>query len=192
MYRRSPARSFAGLVAGVLLLASAAPAEATDPEPENAAILGTAATLIPIAVGTGLLLTERGPDEGVRLASGLTTISLGAAVGPYAGQLYAGGGTDGLVTFALRSLTTGVFTTGLTLRLRGGEDQRDAAHALMVLGAIPTLLLAGYDIIDSMDTARESRIRTLGDGSGAADLFSVAVCGPIPCAAGLRVGRADL
>lgn len=174
------------ILVGLALTFSSVDARASDPEPENASILGATATLLPIAVGGALLLTGRRYKEGVRLASGLTTISLGAALGPYAGQLYAGGGSDALVTLGLRTVTTGLFTTGLTLRLRGGSEKRDLSYGLMVLGGIPALLLAGYDIFKAADTARESRIRVIGQGPLEGELYSVAVCGPIPCARGLE------
>lgn len=159
-----------------------APREArAEPEPLNASLMSATATLLPVAVGTGLLLTGRKDTEGVRLASAFSCISVGLAFGPWSGQLYAGSGVDGTVTMLLRTLTTGATMTGLGLTLRGGEDVKAPATALMVLGGIPTAILAGYDIIDAADTAREARIRPAADLATPEDLYSIAVCGAFPC-----------
>jgi hypothetical protein len=159
-------------------------AHAADPNPANASLLGATATLFPIAVGSGLLLTGRGQDEGVRLASALTSIGLGAAVGPSAGQLYAGAGVDGVVTLVFRSLTTGLTTTGLALAFRGSEEEEPAAFALIAVGGLTTAALAVFDIVDAADTAREARVRGAARRAEARALASILACGPIPCATG--------
>lgn len=169
------------LLASILLLAPTK-GWAAGPEPENAAILGATATLLPIAVGAGLLTIGRGSQEGTRFTAGLTSISIGAIVGPTTGQLYAGGGVDTVVTLLLRTVTGGLAVSGLGLALRGSEEEQTPAIALLSIGGATTLALAIYDIVDAPSTARESRIRASArSGPTHPELYSVAVCGPIPC-----------
>lgn len=180
-HRTGHGAALAGVTLGLgAALLTVSPAHAEPPDPTNAAIMSATATLMPVAVGTTLLLTERGDQEGVRLASGLSSITLGVVLGPYTGQVYAGAGVDGVVTLVLRSLTGGLAVTGTTLLLRGDEDQRDAATAMVVLGGIPAVALAVYDIWKAPDTARESRVR-FSSRAEHRELASVARCGPIPC-----------
>ena len=75
---------------------------AKDPDPVNAVLLCAASTALPVAVGSVVLSTGRGADEGVRLSSGLALIGGGAAVGPSIGQFYGRGGTNAWVTLGLR------------------------------------------------------------------------------------------
>lgn len=158
-------------------------AEAAGPEPENAAIMGATATLLPMAVGAGLLTIGRGYREGARLTAGLSAISLGAVFGPTTGQLYAGASVDTVVTLLLRSVTGAVAVSGLGLTLRGSQNERTPAIALLSVGGVATVALALYDIIDAPSTARESRIRAALPTPDP-ELYSVAVCGPFPCAEG--------
>lgn len=181
--------AFAALIALFAWAGRPGAVEAADPEPENASIMSATATLLPVAAGALLLSTGRREAEGVRFTSALTSISVGAILGPTTGQLYAGAGVDAAVTFFLRSLTGGLAVTGLALSLRGTEDDEAPAAALMALGGIPTLILAIYDIVDAGNTAREARIRramTPNRRHELDELYSVAVCGPFPCAAGFR------
>lgn len=174
-----------GLLSAAVLLSASPPARAADPDPTNAIVLGATATLLPIGLGTSLLLTGRREAEGVRFASALTSIGVGAAIGPSVGQFYAGAGVDVVVTLLLRTLTTGIATAGLGLTLRGDPDDRGTAIALMTLGGLPTVALAGFDVFDAASTAREARIRSVRlEPDEIRRLRGIAICGPIPCPIG--------
>ena len=129
------------------------------PNPTIASLLSVGSTLIPVGVGTGLLLTGRGPDEGIRFDVGVTTIAIGSIAGPTVGQLYGKGGWDALVSFILRAITGSVMSVGIALHLRGNEDSQSAGLPLLILGAIPTVLLAAYDVWAAQDSAKEARYR---------------------------------
>ena len=172
------------LLALSFTFASVQPAQAA-PDPVIASLLSTGSTLIPVAIGTGLLTTGRGADEGLRFDMALGTIALGSIAGPTVGMLYGEAGIDALVTFLLRLLTGGIMVAGLGLRLRGGENVRGLGLALLVVGAIPTGLLAIYDIFAAASAATEAR-RASGIGGSSAsllapELLSIARCGPVPC-----------
>ncbi len=155
------------------------------PEPVVASLLSVASTLVPLAITAGLFFTGRGVDEGIRFDVGLTTLGLGAIVGPSVGQIYGKGGGDAFITFLLRGVTGGVMLTGVGLRVRGREDLQGLGTALSLLGGIPTFFLALWDIIGAATSAKQARYDA-GHGYRTAldlpdDLISVAVCGPIPC-----------
>ncbi len=162
-----------------LLLAFPVEGRASDPDPVNAVLLGAAATALPIAAGAGLLAGGRGPNDGRRLAGALALMTGGAVLGPSAGRLYAGANTDAAVTLSLRALTGALATTGAALAYRGTDEQETTAIALLILGGLPTALLAVADIVGSADAARESRLRLVGQL--AAELRT---CGPIGCPVG--------
>lgn len=155
------------------------------PEPVVASLLSVASTLVPLAVTAGLFFTGRGVDEGIRFDVGMTTLGLGAIVGPSIGQIYGSGGGDAFITFILRGITGGLMLTGIGLSVRGNEDYHSLGNALGWLGGIPTFLLALWDIIGAATSAKQARYdaghgyRTSLDLTD--DLISVAVCGPIPC-----------
>ncbi|MEL6188977.1 MAG: hypothetical protein AAFU79_30520 [Myxococcota bacterium] len=76
-------------------------ASAAKPDPVNAAVLGTAATVLPIAFGASVLAAGRGFRDDARFTAGLTSIAVGSIIGPTTGQLYAGAGVDAAVTLSL-------------------------------------------------------------------------------------------
>lgn len=170
------------LALGITLAPGAAQAT-NDPDPVNAVVLSSIATVLPVGMATGLLTTGRGADEGIRFDLALILMSLGSAIGPSAGQFYAKGGTNAWVTLGLRLITTGTMSTGLALSLRGAEDQQTLGDALFWVGLIPTAALALYDIITAYDRAKESKYRNapIARLVVPADLVSVAICGPVPC-----------
>lgn len=175
----------AAATAVMLWLAFLLPAKAlaSDPEPLNASLLGFTATALPVAVGTTLLLTERRETEGVRYGAAVTSISVGTVLGPFAGQLYGKAGGDAVLTLLLRGVSTAVGVGGMTLMVRGDAEDQDTGIALSILGAIPTLFLAGYDIFGAARSAREARIRDISTELRAEYtlLLDIARCGPIPC-----------
>lgn len=166
-----------------LSFAAALDADAA-PDPVIAGLLSAGSTVIPVAVGSGLLLTGRGSDEGVRFDIGISAVGIGAVLGPSVGQLYAGGGIDALVSFILRAITGAIMTVGIGLKLRGDEDNQGAGTALAVVGGIPTGLLAIYDVYAATKAAQQARYR---EGHAVVPerelerLVSIARCGPIPC-----------
>ncbi len=159
------------------------------PEPVVASLLSVASTLVPLAVTAGLFFTGRGTDEGIRFDIGMTTLGLGVIVGPSVGQIYGSGGVDAFLTFLLRGVTGATMLTGIGLRVRGRDEGiQSLGTALSVIGAIPTLLLALWDIIGASTSAKQARYDA-GHGyrtslSVPDDLIGVAVCGPIPCPVG--------
>ena len=174
------------LLAAVLCAASvAAPRrDQANPDPVIAGLLSAGSTVLPLSVSAGLLLTGRGPDEGLRFDIAMGTLAVGSIAGPSIGQIYGRGGTDALITFLLRTVTGSAMTTGVGLRLRGNEAQQETGMALAIIGGIPTVFLAIWDIVGAARSAREVRYRA---SSGAAwvpitpELADVARCGPIPC-----------
>ena len=177
----------------VMALISGTPAvsAAAQPDPVNAVVLSAAGTAVPVAVAAGLL-ADGGADEGVRFNLSLAALGIGAAVGPSVGQFYAGGGTNAWVTLGLRAATGATMTTGLGIRLRGEDDQQTLGTALFWIGLVPTVLLGLYDIITVYGTASQARYldSPIADQAGLTpELYSVAVCGPVPCAAGIGVNE---
>lgn len=170
----------------VLGLALLTVAEASAaPDPVIAGLLSAGSTLLPVAVGTGLLLTGRGSEEGIRFDIGISAVGIGAVIGPSVGQLYAGGGIDALVSFILRAITGAIMTVGIGLKLRGDEDNQGAGTALAVVGGIPTGLLAIYDVYAATKAAQQARYReghAVLPEQEVQKLVSIARCGPIPCA----------
>lgn len=166
----------------LIMCAPSRPVRAAAPDPTNASLLGGAGTLLPTAVGASLLLGEDATDDDVRYGSAVAALALGTVVGPSLGQFYAGAGTDAVVTLLLRAATGGLSALGLTLAVRGSEAEETPGIALLVLGAIPTLILAAYDIVDAADSARQRRIQG-AHRDELRDLASVARCGPLPCQA---------
>jgi hypothetical protein len=129
------------------------------PNPLIASLLSVGSTLIPVGIGTGLLLSGRGSDEGLRFDVGLATIAVGSIAGPTVGQLYGQGGWDTLVSFVLRLITGAVMTVGIGIDIRGGEDIKTAGLAMAIVGGIPTGLLAIYDVWAAQDSAKEAKYR---------------------------------
>lgn len=171
------------VVFGLWLIVSSRPAYAGDPEPLSASLLGFTATALPLTVGTSLLLTERGPREGIRYTAAVASLSVGTVVGPFTGQLYGKAGGDAVLTMLLRGVTTAVSLGGLTLVVRGSPEDEGTGAALLILGGIPTAFLAGFDIFDAANSAREARVRTISSELGLErrQLLEIAACGPIPC-----------
>lgn len=64
-----------------------------------------------------------------------------------------------MVTFLLHTVTGAAMSTGVGLRIRGNEAQEDTGTALAILGGIPTLFLAIWDIVGAGRSAREARYR---------------------------------
>ncbi|MCK6551543.1 hypothetical protein L6R52_37260 [Myxococcota bacterium] len=155
---------------------------AAAPDPTIAALLSTGSTVLPIAATTGLWTSGRGADEGLRFDLGLVFLATGAIAGPSIGQIYGSGGSDAVVTFILRMLTGTLMTVGTGLWVRS-DNTKDAGRALAILGGIPTVFLAGWDIFGAAESAREStrRERMVADLGLTPDLLSVLACGPIPC-----------
>lgn len=179
-------RCFAAALACALSCTSASPALGAAPDPLFAALLSTGSTAIPVGISGGLLLFGRGKAEGIRFDLGITALAVGASFGPSVGQIYGDGGTDAVVAFVLRTLTTGVMVTGAAISMRGDEGAAGAGDALFVLGAIPTTLLAVWDIFGAASSARAARYRAGHSGSAALELepsvLSLLRCpGPIPC-----------
>ena len=175
-------RRATALATVVLFTTASLPAEAA-PNPTIASLLSVGSTVIPVAVGTALIFTGRGADEGLRFDIAMAAIGIGSIFGPSAGQLYGGGGVDALVTFILRVITGGIMLAGLGLKLRGHEQNQTAGTALAVVGGIPTGLLGIYDMYAASVSAKESRYE---EGHARIErerreLASIMVCGPIPC-----------
>jgi hypothetical protein len=173
---------------GVLLLGGTPETAEAAPDPVVASVMSASATAVPLAMTAILLGTGRGSEEGIRFDLAMVTLGLGSVLGPSAGQIYASGGTDAFVTFLLRAVTGAVMVAGVGYKLRGNERQDGMGMALAVAGAVPTGLLAIYDIYAASVSATEARY-----GAGyaqapiPAELMEIAVCGPIPC----RVGGVD-
>lgn len=162
-----------------------APRAEAAPDPIVASLLSVSSTLLPLAVTAGLFFTGRGTDEGVRFDAGMVSLGLATIVGPSIGQIYGHGGGDAFITFLLRGITGGVMLTGIGLRVRGRVDLQPLGTALTVLGSIPTVLLALWDIIGAATSAKQARFDA-GHGYRTEyippnDLRNVALCGPIPC-----------
>lgn len=183
---RDPRTLTLGVLITALVVGPSSAVQAAPPDPANAAVLGTVATLFPIGLGAGLLASGRGADDDARFTAALTSISVGAVFGPTTGQLYAGAGVDAVVTLVLRAVTGGLSVSGLGLTLRGSDDEVPTGAALFVVGGLTTLALAVYDILETPSTAREARIRGSLESHELDELYSVAVCGPFPCPAGDR------
>ena len=182
--RASKAWAFA-----LLLATMPRTAVAEDPDPVNAVLLSTGSTLVPLGIATGLLATGRGKSEGIRFDVAMAFTGIGSVIGPSVGQFYARGGTNAWVTLGLRLATSATMTTGLALRLRGGEGDRDLGTALFWVGLVPTALLGLYDIITAYGTAKDTKYRgaVVRQSSGLTpELLNVAVCGPVPCEVNLR------
>ncbi len=170
------------LLAIALVVVLPEPAHAGRPDPAIATWLSLGSTLLPLGTGLVLLTASGGGAEPDRRAVGLTAVALGSAIGPSVGKWYAGGGADAWVVFALRSLTTGLMTTGLALSLGDDPDVESVGIATGVIGGVLTGALGIYDIA----TASRTAVQTQRD-RGYASLFEVARCGPWPC--GARVIR---
>jgi hypothetical protein len=179
----SPKRALAALLLPAVLTIVPARAWAA-PDPTIAALLSAGSTVLPIAATTGLWTTGRGVDEGIRFDLGLAFLATGAIAGPSVGQIYGHGGSDSVVTFILRMLTGSLMTVGTGLWARS-NNTKDVGRALTILGGVPTVFLAGWDIFGAAESAREAtrRERMVADLGLTPDLLSVLACGPIPCAA---------
>ncbi len=147
------------------------------PNPAIASLLSVGSTLIPIGVATGLLLTGRGADEGLRYDISMGAIAIGSIVGPSVGQLYGEGGWDALLSFVLRAITGSIMTLGIGFHLRGNEDTHSAGIALAVVGGIPTGLLAIYDVWAAQDSAKEAKYREGHAEMPAPERSALASCG---------------
>ncbi len=148
-------------------------------------MLSAGSTVLPIGIASGLLLTGRGPEEGIRFDVGLTAIAVGAIVGPSVGQIYGQGGVDAVVTFILRMITGSVMTVGLGFMMRSDDESaQSAGRALFVLGGIPTAFLGIWDWFGAASAAKQARYR---EGHAhvelTRELISIARCqSAIPCA----------
>ena len=175
-------------VGGGILGATPRRAEAA-PDPVIASMMSVGAMAIPLTLTAILWGTGQGKSEGIRFDIGMVSLGIGSALAPSVGQIYAGGGTDALVTFLLRTVTTGVMLTGVGFRLRGPENRQTFGLALAITAAVPTAFLAFYDVYAASVSAREARYEA-GYARVAVppELIGVALCGPIPCAVG---GQSD-
>lgn len=169
-----------------VFLAPLAAAGAERPDPVKATLLSLGSTLLPVGTGVALLTLDDGVTEDARVVAGLTAVAVGASVGPSVGQWYARGGGDAWLTFFLRSLGTGMMTSGIAVRVDDGTEFRDLGLATAILGGAVTSALAIYDIATAGRTARETR-RASGFASRPPDLLEVARCGPFPCSAAVVV-----
>jgi hypothetical protein len=151
------------------------------PDPTLASLLSAGSTALPLGITAGLWLTGAGTDEGLRFDIGMTTLGIGAILGPSVGQIYAQGGTDAWVSFVLRAITGGIMVTGVGIMARGDEQAHSAGTALAVLGGIPTGLLALYDIIGASSSAVAAAQRK-GHGPAASALPPIAIGGFSLCA----------
>ena len=147
------------------------------PNPTIASLLSVGSTIIPVGIAASLLLTGRGADEGLRFDLSIAFIAIGSVAGPSVGQLYGQGGWDALLSFLLRAVTGAVMTAGVGLHLRGGEDTQSAGLPLMIVGGIPTLLLAIYDVWAAQDSAKEAKYREGHALIGTTDRGALASCG---------------
>lgn len=112
-----------------------------------AGLLSVTSTLIPIGLTLLLWVPGEGTDENVRLNTGMVSLGLGSILGPAIGGFYAGGGSDTWITLILRTLTGSLMLTGIGLAARAPETSgRDLGRALGWSGAVPTGLLALYDL----------------------------------------------
>jgi hypothetical protein len=145
-----------GLAALIAILPARAEAA---PNPTIASLLSVGSTIIPVGIGTGLLVAGRGSNEGLRFDLGISFVAVGSIGGPTVGQLYGQGGWDTLVSFLLRAVTGAVMTAGIALHLRGDEGTQSAGLPLIIVGAIPTGLLAIYDVWAAQDSAKEAKYR---------------------------------
>lgn len=143
--------------------------------------MSAAATLLPTALGLGLLTTGRGWREGFRYESGMAMIGAGTIVGPSVGQLYARGGLSAVLTFTLRALTSSVMLFGLAKQFRGGEENDSLGTALSVVGGVPTGLLAIYDIFNAATQAEATRYEAGYAQAAPLELMSISRCGAMPC-----------
>lgn len=152
-----------GAVALTAALACAAapalPALAAAPDPTVATVLSLASTLGPATITAGLWGTGRGVEEGIRFDIGVAALAVGSILGPSIGQFYAESGTNAIVALLLRAVTGSVMLTGIGFVARGDEDDQGLGTALTVVGAVPTGLLALYDIVDASDSAVEAKRR---------------------------------
>jgi hypothetical protein len=140
----------------IMVLSSSPRTASAAPDPTIASLLSAGSTLVPLGITAALLLTGPGKDEDVRFDLALFTMATGSIVGPSIGQIYASGGVDAVVTFILRMLTGALMVTGTGLALRSGNAQ-DAGVALAVLGAVPTLFLAAWDVFGAASSAKAAR-----------------------------------
>jgi hypothetical protein len=151
-------RGVAFTTAIAVAVASLQPSHAdAAPDPLIASMLSLGSTLVPIGVSGVLFFTGNGTDENVRFDLGLTTLALGAILGPSIGQVYAHGGVDAWVAFFLRLITGGIMVAGTGLAFRGTGDGQTAGIALAILGAVPTAFLAGWDIFGAASAAKAQR-----------------------------------
>jgi len=171
------------VVAGLVGASTPRAAEARRPDPAIATLLSLGSTLLPVGTGLALLTLDDGVEEDSRRVSGLTALSLGASVGPSVGTWYGGGGGDAWVTFVLRSLSTGMMSTGIAVRVDGEPGFRDLGLATGILGGLVTGVLGVYDIARASKTAKATRRR---QGFATLRLREVARCGPFPCSAQRR------
>lgn len=162
-------------VLGLSLVAGRAEAA---PKPGVARTLSAASFAVPVASGVLMLSTSRGTSSDNRLYTGLALISLGAAAGPSVGQWYAKGKTNAWVTFGLRTLSTGMMTSGSILWARGDPSLDGLGVALAIIGGGLTGTLSLYDIVDAGRTARQTRYQS---GFAQLELADIARCGAFPC-----------
>lgn len=179
----------AALLGALFILAAPRPAEARRPDPAIATLLSLGSTLLPVGTGLALLMLDDGVNEDSRLAVGLGAVSLGASVGPSVGQWYGGGGGDAWTTFLLRTLTTGMMSTGIAVGVGGDPDFRDLGTATAILGGVVTGVLGVYDIATAGRTARQTRRASGFAAEDRRQLRELAQCGPFPCSA--RVTRSE-
>ena len=169
------------------LMLSAHRAEAA-PKPGVARTLSAASFAVPVASGVLMLTTSRGTSSDNRLYTGLALVSAGAAFGPSVGQWYAKGKTNAWVTFGLRTLSTGMMTSGSIVRARGDPSLDGLGLALAIIGGGLTGTLSLYDIVDAGRTARQTRYHS---GFARRELIDIARCGAFPCKAVSRSLRSS-
>lgn len=144
-----------------LLIALSLPrtARAAGPDPVVAGLLSVTSTLIPIGLTLLLWVPGEGTDENVRFNTGMVSLGLGSILGPAIGGFYAGGGSDTWITLILRTLTGSLMLTGIGLAARAPEASgRDLGRALGWSGAVPTGLLALYDLLTVPGRASEASL----------------------------------
>jgi hypothetical protein len=143
------------------MAASTRSVEAAGPDPVVAGILSAASTIVPISLTLILWAPEDGLAEDVRFNTGMISLGLGSILGPSIGGFYAGGQSDTWITLLLRTLTGSLMLSGIGLAARGEEgSSRDLGQALAWSGAIPTGLLAIYDLWTVPGRAEEAARRS--------------------------------
>jgi hypothetical protein len=120
--------------------------------PAAALWMSVGSTLVPAALGGGLLATHSGDAK----IAGWTILGAGLVFGPSVGQFYSGRWGKGLLFALGRGAAAGVMAGGIVMFLEGDHGgSTTGGTVVMILGGIAGTALIVWGIADSYKSAKQ-------------------------------------